>query len=354
MKLPFIVFCALVEFLAFGNAGAQDVFKDAHSVDSIRAALTYPIPADIQRQAQDFDDKVTRTGQVGHQRVALVTDIRSTRANEIVGGLLTAIRADPSSWVVRVLDTNPPVENAFVVGGRYIYVFAGLMNNVSSADELGFILGHEISHSLLKHKLRRSEDFSNLLGSILELGGALSRRANTKDALTLTGGAIKAFYSREDEQEADAMGVYLATRAGFDPMRGVEFFNRSIRNENAAKAKIQQQLTQERQNINQAVANCNRLKAQWNSSPLYRTPQNAQIVNTTCQDSQNRINGYNAFVTKYSQTSARSVLLGTHPVDQQRIAFIVAATDYLKGRRSLDSLAGMGQGYNVFLAISTK
>lgn len=325
---------------------------DGHSVDAIRAALRSPISANILKQAQDFDDTVARTGMVSGQRIALVTDARSAHATEVVRKLLGSMNIDPSKWIVRVLDTNPPVENAFVAGGRYLYLYTGLINNVSSVDELAFVLGHEISHALLQQQLRRGEDITNLLGSLLELGGALSRRENTKEGLTLVGGSIKAVYSRADEQEADALGVYLATRAGFEPMRAVEFFNRSIRTESAEQAKLKEQLTQLQQNTHQAIASCNQVRAQWNSSALYRTQRNAQVVNSTCQDAQTKATGYSAITSKISQQLASSVLLRTHPIDQQRIAFIVATTDYLRGRRPLDSLAASGQGYNVLLAIS--
>ena len=337
------------------SSGSSDsAFHNSHSVESIRAALKSPIPQSILQQARQFDDQLVRSGKVRDQSVSIVTDSRHTRATQVVSTLLTAIRADPTKWVIRVLDTNPPQENAFVVGGNYIYVFTGLLNNAQSDDELAFILGHEISHSWLKHNLRRSEDFSNLLASLIEFSGAFTRNQNRKEQRALIGGAIKSAYSREDEQEADALGAYIAKRASYDPIRGIAFFQRMIQQENEHKNKIRGEFSNAKQTIDQQMANCQQLRAQWDSSPRVRTNQNAQIVNSTCQTAQANAQKYNAALNDQSRGEVKSILLRTHPADRDRIASLAASVDYLMGRRSLASLSGIGQGYNVYLAMDLK
>ena len=330
---------------------AQNLLTDSHSVESIRAALRSRIPPEIQRQAQQFDDQLLRSGKISDQAVYVVTDTSYERTNRILGSLLRAIRIDPATWSLRVLDTNPKTENAFVVGGQYIYVFTGLIENAQSDDELAVILGHEMSHSLLKHNLRRSADFTHLLGSIAEIAGTFSRSESRRDRLGLVGGSIKALYSREDEQEADALGAYIVQRAGYDPARGFAFFNRMIKLEKAMKARNQRDMAMARQQVEQQVANCEQLRAQWNASPQVRTQQNAQIVNNTCQNAQVNVERYNKFVREHSKDEMKLVLLRTHPLDQSRISALAASTDYLQGRRPLSSLSGIGQGYKVFMAM---
>lgn len=100
-------------------------FKDQHSVEAIVAALKSPIPPQLVKEARDFDDKLMSAGHTEDGKVYLVTDERSTRANAMVRKLLEAMGEDPSHWVVRVLDTDPPVANAFVTGGKYVYVYTG-------------------------------------------------------------------------------------------------------------------------------------------------------------------------------------------------------------------------------------
>jgi len=333
---------------------APALLNDAHSVESIRVALKSPIPPKIQQQAQQFDDQVMRSGRVLNQPVEIVTDQRYDRATQIVSTLLRAVHADPSKWVVRVLDTDPKIENAFVVGGRYIYIYTGILDDAQSDDELAFILGHEMSHSFLKHNMRKNEDFTNLLASIAEVTAAFLKNSERREQVGLIGGAMKASYSREDEQEADALGAYIANRASYDPTRGIAFFNRMIRLENSSNAQAQSQFASARQNVEQQIANCQRLQAQWNASPQVRSPQNAQIVNSTCQTAQANAQQYDTAVNRFSSEQRKSVLLATHPVDRDRIAALAATVDYLKGRRSLDSLSGIGQGYRVFVAMNLK
>ena len=109
-------------------------------------------------QAREADDKIMAGGDVEGVHVYLVTDERSARANELVGGLLRAAGQNPNEWVVRVLDTDPKLVNAFVMGGKYVYIYTGLLAQKPSDDELAFILSHELGHSLLKHQERQEND----------------------------------------------------------------------------------------------------------------------------------------------------------------------------------------------------
>ena len=324
---------------------------DGQSVESIRQALQSPIPSEVHRTSQTFDDQLLRTGTMQGQRVQLTHDERSTRATQIVERLLKGIRVDPSKWVIRVLDTNPRVENAFVVGGTHIYVYTGLIDNVKSDDELAFVLAHEVSHSLLKHNLRRDGDITNLAASLVELSAAMSKSENRKEKFGTIGGAIKAAYSRGDEQEADALAVVIATRGGFDVLRGIEFFSRNLRAGEASAGQSQEEYERARQTVETQIANCNSLRSQWETNPRIRTPANAQVVNSACQTAQTNSQRLNSYSQQQARAELKSQLLSSHPADQERIGNLVAANDHVKGRRSLDSLSGIGQGYKVFLAL---
>ena len=305
-----LVIVRYTEALAFTLIGAQQatcaqerkepitlleessVYHDAHSVESIRAVLDSPIPPGALQEAGEFDDRLVRTGQLNKRRVSVVTDQRYQRARRIAERLLAAYGEDASAWTVRVLDSSPPKDHAFVVGGRSIYVFTGLLDHAASVDEVAFVFAHEIAHSRLKHLARRSETFSPLVGTIMEVGDFLLPRDATTDSLDLVAGAIRSVYSKQDEQEADALGAYMTLRAGFDPLRAVGLFRRLIERD------------KERAGVDGAKAR------------------------------------------------SMSSLLADHPTNENRIAALVAAVDYLDGKRSLDSLAALGQGYNIFAALS--
>lgn len=112
--------------------------------------------------------------------------------------------------------------------GRPVIVFTlALIAEARNSDELAFVLGHEASHHILGHLARQSRDAS--LGGILAggLGQAIGADASTIDALGNIGATVGSRrYSKDMELEADELGTYLAWAAGYDPMRGAEFFAR--------------------------------------------------------------------------------------------------------------------------------
>jgi len=98
---------------------------DGHSLEVVRKALESPIPSSALEQARQLDEQMLRTGTAMGTKVSLVTDERLQHTQATVQRMLTAIGETPESWVVRVLDTDPKVVNAFVNGGKCIYVFTG-------------------------------------------------------------------------------------------------------------------------------------------------------------------------------------------------------------------------------------
>ena len=60
---------------------------------------------------------------------------RTHRSNAI------GIGENPQGWVVRVLDSDPKVMNAFVNGGNYVHVFTGLRDQIKSDNELAIVVG---------------------------------------------------------------------------------------------------------------------------------------------------------------------------------------------------------------------
>ena len=329
----------------------QAVAEDSHSVEAIQAALKSPIPPQMLQQASQFDAQVMQTHEDINGPVTLITDARYLRCAEIVGKLLRSINRDPSEWVVRVFDTNTKIINAYVVGGQFIYIYTGLLDDVESDDELAFVLSHEISHSVLKHKIRRTEDTSSVVGSLIQLGGALSRNQRVKNNLELAGGAIISSYARDDEREADALGAFIASRAGYDPSKSISFFNRMIQLEQSNNQKLQNQIESQRQIIEKQVVNCEQLKSQWNSQPQIRSAQNAQTINSVCSNAATNAQQYNSYIDNLPKSQIRFALLRDHPVDEDRINSISMECDFLAGRRPLESLRNIGQGYEVLMAI---
>jgi beta-barrel assembly-enhancing protease len=136
-----------------------------------------------------------------------------------VGRWLTLQTERPDlPWQFGVLDDNDV--NAFAAPGGYVFITKGLLAQMNSEAELAGVLAHEISHVLRKHHLKAIKK-----GAQTELLSDLANdaiRSNGKDPrLTKLVSAGTEVYARgldkNDEYEADRMGVVIAARAGYDP-----------------------------------------------------------------------------------------------------------------------------------------
>lgn len=118
-------------------------------------------------------------------------------------------------WTFAVIDTN--TVNAFAAPGGYVFVTRGLFLMLRNEAELAGVIGHEISHVLRRHHLVAIE--KKLRASLASdvAGMLVDYDANMVDALV---GAGMELYGkgldRDDEFEADRMGVVVAARGGYD------------------------------------------------------------------------------------------------------------------------------------------
>ncbi len=124
-----------------------------------------------------------------------------------------------------VLDTS--VENAFAAPGGYIYVTRGLLAMMNSEAELATVIGHELGHVNARHSVRQLSNQLLLTGGLI-LGSILSEDV-AKVAPYLMIGLQVLFmkFSRDDEYQADSLGVLYSRSAGYAPGEMIPFF-RSI------------------------------------------------------------------------------------------------------------------------------
>jgi len=121
---------------------------------------------------------------------------------------------------VTVLDT--PVVNAFASPGGYIYVTRGLLALANDEAELAGVLAHELGHLSSRHSAKRqiAAQRVSVLGGVLR---GLSDSAYLSDSLRLGSARSIAAYSRDQELEADKLGMVMAARAQYDPSGAVSF-----------------------------------------------------------------------------------------------------------------------------------
>lgn len=154
--------------------------------------------------------------------------------------------------------------NAFVVPGGKVVVYSGLLNIISSEDELAAVLAHEVAHVLARHAAERMTQ-----GSIIEL---IRMIAYLGFGIPLFSGPLQALFflpnSRQAEAEADTIGVQLAARACYNPMAAASVFRKLGLEEKKAGMAIPSFLrthpvTEERvKNIKAMVERANALSAE--------------------------------------------------------------------------------------------
>ncbi|HEV8692376.1 MAG TPA: M48 family metallopeptidase, partial [Ideonella sp.] len=114
-------------------------------------------------------------------------------------------------------------------GGKIAY-FEGLLARLQlSDDEVAMIMGHEMAHALREHareqvgKGAATRGLASLISTLLGLG-------NLADAALNIGAQLLTLkFSREDESEADLIGLDLAARAGYDPRAGVTLWQKMMK-----------------------------------------------------------------------------------------------------------------------------
>lgn len=122
-----------------------------------------------------------------------------------------------------VLDTHVP--NAFAAPGGYIYITRGLLALMNSEAELAAVLGHEIGHISARHSVARLS-YGIVTEVLLSTASVVSEDfAQIRDISNLGTQLLFLRYSRQDEYEADELGVKYARSAGYSPREMVMFFH---------------------------------------------------------------------------------------------------------------------------------
>ncbi|GMV47992.1 MAG: hypothetical protein AMXMBFR66_33900 [Pseudomonadota bacterium] len=129
-------------------------------------------------------------------------------------------RARQWRWEVNLLGSRQL--NAFCMPGGKIAFYSGILSQLQlSDDEVAVIMGHEIAHALLEHARERMAKGTGTQ-LLLRGGAALLGLGQAGDIAAQYGSQLLSLkFSRDDESEADALGLVLAARAGYDPRAGV-------------------------------------------------------------------------------------------------------------------------------------
>lgn len=184
-------------------------------------------PMSEQRLGQAFMRSVRKSMKVLDD--PLVTDYIQSLGKRLVVGA----KGGGTPYYFFVLDD--PGMNAFAGPAGYIGVFSGLIVSAESESELAAVIAHEIAHVTQRHLMRSVEDQQKLMGpatALLIAAAILGAQVSPDAGIAAALGAQAALaqhqinFTRENEQEADRIGIGSLAAADFEPHAMPAFFER--------------------------------------------------------------------------------------------------------------------------------
>lgn len=158
------------------------------------------------------------------QEYGLYNDPRMTDYVMQVGDKLVPFTHRPKlEYHFAILDT--PVENAFAAPGGYIYITRGLLAMINSEAEMATVLSHELGHVNARHSAHQiTRSILVTLGIVL--ASELSEDIKKIAPISMIAAELLFLkYSRNDEYQADELGVQYALKTGYAAGEMVSFFN---------------------------------------------------------------------------------------------------------------------------------
>jgi predicted Zn-dependent protease len=224
-RLVYLPLFLLLGLLAGGSIWARegvDVGKNS--------AFSQLVPADsverssLEQYAQMLEQAAEKKALASkdHPQLRRLRDI----ANKIIPHALSwNPRAANWQWEVNLIGSKQI--NAFCMPGGKIAFYTGILDQLKlNDDEVAMVMGHEIAHALREHARERmgKSTATNIGASLLTqlLGlGQIGQTVTNYGAQLLT-----LQFSRDNESEADLVGMELAARAGYDPRAGVTLWQK--------------------------------------------------------------------------------------------------------------------------------
>lgn len=200
--------------------------SEAHANSLLGDKLTL---RDENKMGREFDQVIrSQMGMVGD---TYITDFVTDVVKRIEDG------KRPMPFKIKSAVIANPLMNAFAIPGGFIYIFTGLIQEVTSECQLAGVISHELAHVSQRHVVQRIEKQKKigLLSTVGVLTGLLLGIASgsgdgaavgTALALGSSGAATQAMlnYSRDDENEADHVGLNALVKAGYNPQGMPQMF----------------------------------------------------------------------------------------------------------------------------------
>jgi predicted Zn-dependent protease len=220
----------LLSVLCLGAVGCATVRTTNPGAVGIQRKQTMVVSeASVEQGAvKAYATAVEKAQQQGKLNMDPELTARVRRVSERLIPVTATFRPDAPAWHWEINALTTPEMNAYAMPGGKIMVYSGLVEQLQLSDaELAAVLGHEISHALREHTRER---VSRAYVEQIALSGiaiAVGAPPGSVDlASSVAAVTFELPHSREQEAEADVMGLELMARAGYDPHAAVTLWTK--------------------------------------------------------------------------------------------------------------------------------
>jgi predicted Zn-dependent protease len=229
MRRSIIAGVAALAIAASVPATAQRAKDDDEGVKVRRASFVRNlVPAASLENAALQQYGQLRAQATGRKALVAEDDAQAKRVQRIAKELLPHThkwnrRAKDWAWEVMLVRT--PTVNALCMPGGKIAVFTGIIDKLNlTDDELAIVLGHEMAHALREHARARAAKVTLTNVGTMVVGLVIG--GNVGELARQGGGLLNLKFNRDDERDADLIGMEIAARAGYDPEAGITLWQK--------------------------------------------------------------------------------------------------------------------------------
>lgn len=211
-------------WISLGCVSDKQIISQANDVhNEIKpAVVTDPV---LDGYVQQIGDRVVAVAKEMHQQ----------------GFGPKAHKSEDAQWMFEGVQfhlVNSPTLNAFTTGGKHVYLYSELFTSCQTEDAFAAVVAHEFAHIYGRHVQKgTNRQYMVLAGAAAAAvgGAALAGEDNRLEGAAI-GGAVGLGagqflglgFTRDDEDEADALGFEFYVRAGYDPAKFADFFRLMI------------------------------------------------------------------------------------------------------------------------------
>ena len=179
---------------------------------------------------QDIQLGKESAAQVRKQMTVINDPVLTSYVNSVGKRLASAQEAQQSGFPFSFQVVADPTINAFALPGGPMFINTGLLKAVDNEAELAGVMGHEMSHVILRHGTNQASK-AQLIQLPAVLASQVAGNATMLGRLTQLGiglgaNSVLLKFSRTAESQADIMGSHLMAESGYDPLEMARFFDK--------------------------------------------------------------------------------------------------------------------------------